>query len=237
MHWSWCRLGTGASSSSNSAAWELQIRLRTVREFGRSCCLLWIPCDRSTLQDSTAASADAASRTVSSPGLRLWITKRICQITVFDTLEIQIYILYVYYYDMYVVLKYMYIIFTEEVPMGGGDVHIVEMRRNACFFLLFLIRMYPFAHLLSLHRFWKCYFQPRVPKPVEKRKNKTRSFTPCPLSSFSDPLYMGRNCLFLFVSPRVFATLSVQQWWCLGSGNVHPDKHRHSGFTPPHFIP
>jgi len=49
---------------------------------------------------------------------------------VFDTLEIQIYILYVYYYDMYVVLKYMYIIFTEEVPMGGGDVLLVE---GCCF--------------------------------------------------------------------------------------------------------
>ena len=46
----------------------------------------------------------------------------------FDTLEIQVYIFYVYYYDIYVVLKY--IIFTEEVPMGGGDVLLVE---GCCF--------------------------------------------------------------------------------------------------------
>ena len=95
--------------------------------------------------------------------------------------------------------------FSEEVLMGGGDVHVVEMR----VFWLFLIRMSPFAHLLSLHRLLKCYFQPKVPKPMEKRRK--HSFTPYPLSSFSDPLY-GSS---LFVFSRLLPVCQSNNASCL----------------------
>ena len=59
-----------------------------------------------------------------------------------------------------------------------------------------------------------CHFGPKVSKSAKTNgKAKTKSFTPCPVSSFSD-LSMGRNFLFFFVFfcfLEVFATLSVQQ--------------------------
>lgn len=88
--------------------------------------------------------------------------------------------------------------------MGGGDVHLVEMR----VFWLFLIRMSPFAHLLSLHRLLKCYFQPKVPKPMEKRRKN--SFTPYPLSSSSQTLSM-----FFFVFSRLLPLCQSNNASCL----------------------
>ena len=76
---------------------------------------------------------------------------------------------------------------TEEVPMGGGDVHIVEM----CVCLFFLIRMSPFAHLLSLHRLLKCYFQQKCQNPLKKQKQqKNKKFHPMPVQLLRPSLWV-----------------------------------------------
>ena len=85
--------------------------------------------------------------------------------------------------------------------MGGGDVHVVEMR----VFWLFLIRMSPFAHLLSLHRLLKCYFNQKCQNQWKKGEKTVSPHIPCPASQ---TLSMGLLFLFSrgfchFVSPTM----------------------------------
>ena len=89
--------------------------------------------------------------------------------------------------------------------------------RNACFFLLCLIRMSPFAHPLSLHRFLKCYFRPKVPKPVEKigkTKQKVSPRVPCPASQ---TLSMGQVLLVFCLFYRCFLPLCQSNNVCCSS--------------------
>ena len=70
--------------------------------------------------------------------------------------------------------------------------------RNACFLAL-SDQNVSICSSTSLHRLLKCYFQPKVPKPMEKRRKN--SFTPYPLSSFSDPLYGSSFFVFSRLLP------------------------------------
>ena len=125
---------------------------------------------------------------------------------------------------------------------GGGDVHIVEM----CFFAL-SDQNVSICSSTFTSQAPKMLLSTKVPKPIEKTKNnkKTKSFTPCPLSSFSDPLYGwklffgGSRGFCHFVSP----TMSVAHFlgfcfpvsWAPGR-NFHPDKHSLAQLSPLHIL-
>ena len=97
-----------------------------------------------------------------------------------------------------------------------------------------------------------CHFGPKVSKSAKTNgKAKTKSFTPCPVSSFSD-LSMGRNFLFFFVffvfsrfsllcqSNNVSCSFFFGFWVScfLGSWEKSSPWQTSIGtaFTPPHFI-
>ena len=88
------------------------------------------------------------------------------------------------------VRRFFFLSFSEEVLMGGGDVHVVEMR----VFLALSDQNVSICSPTFTSQTLKMLLSTKSAKTNGKKEKN--SFTPYPLSSFSDPLY--GSSLFVF---------------------------------------